>query len=119
MGALDGSKMLQRILRHRSCEHGMAREGWACTALVLQPGHATVTAESRAGACGEAHGSLPQRWGAQRPQTRSAALPPQAARRHSTWREVQCFAPRGAILARWGTSFELEGKEAGDELCVV
>lgn len=44
---------------------------------------------------------------------------PRAARRRFTWREVQYFVPLGPITARWGMSFELEGKEAGDELCVV
>lgn len=46
-------------------------------------------------------------------------LPRHAARRCSTWGEVQYFVPLAPIMARWGTSFELEGKEAGDELCVV
>lgn len=46
-------------------------------------------------------------------------LLPCAARRRFTWRGVQYFVPLGPLTAHWRMSFELEGKEAGDELCVV
>lgn len=73
----------------------------------------TRMAKLGAGVHSDAHSSILLRWGRAEPMLCTVGLVQTLKRSHCTWREVQYLVLPGPITACWGTSFKLEGKEAG------